>query len=147
MKSTIFWGTTPCSPLRVDRRFEGTYSLHLQGKKKAGQETSVKAGGKHGFACFDPEDEGDVFLRNVGRLSTDYMAYSSSVRVLCSAHGKKTTTYISVYKSKFNKCVGIKRDRLCGLVVRVSGYRSRGPGFDPRFSEKQRIWNGVHSAS
>jgi hypothetical protein len=22
--------------------------------------------------------------------------------------------------------------RLCGLVVRVSGYRSRGPGFDPR---------------
>jgi hypothetical protein len=21
-------------------------------------------------------------------------------------------------------------DRLCGLVVRVSGYRSRGPGFD-----------------
>jgi len=24
------------------------------------------------------------------------------------------------------------KDRLCGLVVRVSGYRSRGPGFDPR---------------
>jgi hypothetical protein len=23
-------------------------------------------------------------------------------------------------------------DRLCGLVVRVSGYRSRGPGFDYR---------------
>ena len=25
-----------------------------------------------------------------------------------------------------------KIDRLCGLVVRVSGYRYRGPGFDPR---------------
>ena len=25
-----------------------------------------------------------------------------------------------------------KKDRLCGLVVRVSGYRYRGPGFDPR---------------
>ena len=25
-----------------------------------------------------------------------------------------------------------KRDRLCGLVVRVSGYTYRGPGFDPR---------------
>ena len=25
-----------------------------------------------------------------------------------------------------------RRDRLCGLVVRVSGYRYRGPGFDPR---------------
>jgi len=24
------------------------------------------------------------------------------------------------------------KDRLCGLVVRVSGYRYRGPGFDPR---------------
>jgi len=23
-------------------------------------------------------------------------------------------------------------DNLCGLVVRVSGYRYRGPGFDPR---------------
>ena len=23
-------------------------------------------------------------------------------------------------------------DRLCGLVVRVSGYRYRGPGFNPR---------------
>jgi hypothetical protein len=25
-----------------------------------------------------------------------------------------------------------RRDRLCGLVVRVSGYRYRGLGFDPR---------------
>ena len=27
---------------------------------------------------------------------------------------------------------GMAIDRLCGLVVRVSGYRYRGPGFDPR---------------
>jgi hypothetical protein len=26
----------------------------------------------------------------------------------------------------------VVRDRLCGLVVRVSGYRYRGLGFDPR---------------
>jgi hypothetical protein len=26
----------------------------------------------------------------------------------------------------------IQCDRLCGLVVRVPGYRSRGPGFDSR---------------
>jgi len=26
----------------------------------------------------------------------------------------------------------ITEDRLCGLVVRVSGYRYRGPRFDPR---------------
>ena len=37
------------------------------------------------------------------------------------------------------------QDRLCGLVVRVSGYRYRGPGFDPR--RYQWVWNGVHSAS
>ena len=28
--------------------------------------------------------------------------------------------------------VRLFEDRLCGLVVRVSGYRYRGPGFDPR---------------
>jgi hypothetical protein len=30
-------------------------------------------------------------------------------------------------------CVLFYEDRLCGLVVRVSGYRSGGPGFDSRF--------------
>jgi hypothetical protein len=42
-----------------------------------------------------------------------------------------------------------KVDRLCGLVVIVPGYRSRGPGSIPcttRFSEKYWAWNGVHSA-
>jgi hypothetical protein len=31
MKSrpTIFWGTKPCSPLKVNRRFGGTYRLRL----------------------------------------------------------------------------------------------------------------------
>ena len=29
-------------------------------------------------------------------------------------------------------CDSGTRDRLCGIVVRVSGYRYRGPGFDPR---------------
>jgi hypothetical protein len=41
-------------------------------------------------------------------------------------------------------------DLLCGIVVRVPGYRSRGPGSIPgstRFSEKQWVWNVVHSAS
>jgi hypothetical protein len=32
-------------------------------------------------------------------------------------------------------------DRLCGLVVRVPGYRSRGLG-----SEKLWVWNRVHSS-
>jgi hypothetical protein len=40
-------------------------------------------------------------------------------------------------------------DRLCGPVVRVPGYRSRGPGSIPgaaTCSEKKWVWNGVHSA-
>jgi hypothetical protein len=43
-----------------------------------------------------------------------------------------------------------KEERLCGLVIRVPCYRSRGPGSIPgasRFSNKQWIWNGVHSDS
>jgi len=28
--------------------------------------------------------------------------------------------------------IGVYVDRLCGLVVGVSGYRYSGPGFDPR---------------
>jgi hypothetical protein len=41
-------------------------------------------------------------------------------------------------------------DRLCDLEVSVLGYKSRRPGSIPsatRFSEKQWVWNGVHSAS
>jgi hypothetical protein len=44
----------------------------------------------------------------------------------------------------------IYHDRLCGLVVRVPGYRYSGPGSIPgatRYSEKQWVWNGIHSAS
>jgi hypothetical protein len=43
-----------------------------------------------------------------------------------------------------------RRKQVYGLVVRVPGYRSRGLGSIPcatRFSEKQWVWNGIHSAS
>jgi hypothetical protein len=33
MKSIVFWDITPCSPLRFNRRFGGTYHLHLQGRR------------------------------------------------------------------------------------------------------------------
>jgi hypothetical protein len=32
----------------------------------------------------------------------------------------------------FKEAVYLAVDRLCGLVVRVPGYRSKGPGFDSR---------------
>jgi hypothetical protein len=43
-----------------------------------------------------------------------------------------------------------KNDCFYGLVVKVPGHRSTGPGSIPdatRFSEKLWVWNGVHSAS
>jgi hypothetical protein len=46
MKSSIFWDITPCSLLKVNRSFGGTYRLHLQGWKISRARTSVKAGGK-----------------------------------------------------------------------------------------------------
>jgi hypothetical protein len=33
MKSSIFWDITPCSPMNFNRRFGGTYRLHLQGRR------------------------------------------------------------------------------------------------------------------
>jgi hypothetical protein len=34
--------------------------------------------------------------------------------------------------SSFLPILELKKDRLCGLVVRVSVHRSRGPGFESR---------------
>jgi hypothetical protein len=67
MKSTIFWDITPCSPLKVNRRFGGKCYLYRQGRR------IIQAGFLLGFV-FDHEDGSDIFLRNVGWLSTDYTA-------------------------------------------------------------------------
>jgi hypothetical protein len=44
---------------------------------------------------------------------------------------------------------GLLCDRLCGLVVRILGYRSGGPGSIPGTTRKKSngVWNGVHSPS
>jgi hypothetical protein len=56
MKSSAFWDITPCSLSKVKRR------CHL-----------LLAGFLLGF-FFDPEEEGDVLLRNIGYISTDHTA-------------------------------------------------------------------------
>jgi hypothetical protein len=73
MKSTIFWDITPCSPLSVNRRFEGTYRHHLQGRKISWARNQRESRWQAEL-CFDPEDGGDIFLRNVGWPSRDYTA-------------------------------------------------------------------------
>jgi hypothetical protein len=46
---------------------------------------------------------------------------------------------MTIYASKIFTIISDKKDCLCGLVVRVAGYRSKGPGSIPgatRFFEK-----------
>jgi hypothetical protein len=60
MDVAIFWDMAPSSPY-ANRRFGGTYHRHLQSRNSAEQE------------ILDPENWGDMFLRNVGS-QTDYTA-------------------------------------------------------------------------
>jgi hypothetical protein len=50
LKNTIFWDITPCSPLKVNRRFGGTYRLNLQGRKISRARNQRESGwqGEHG---------------------------------------------------------------------------------------------------
>jgi hypothetical protein len=61
MRSSIFWGITPCSPFTVNWRFGGTFA------------TCFRTGFLLG-PFFDPVDDGDMFLRNIGWLSLDCTA-------------------------------------------------------------------------
>jgi len=54
------------------------------------------------------------------------VAEVGSVLFLITDHACKECRLLDLRKLAYVK------DRLCGLVVRVSGYRYRGPGFDPR---------------
>jgi hypothetical protein len=61
---------------------------------------------------------------------------------------KKTQVIAFKNSLKVINISGNLKDRLCGLVVRVLGYRSGGPGSIPSTTKKKSwVWNGVHSAS
>jgi hypothetical protein len=83
MKRIIFWVITQFSPLKVNRRFRGTYR-QLQGRISWVLATYVLAG--IFLRLFDPEDRGDMFLWNVGWLSTDYTALYTTTAVRTSNH-------------------------------------------------------------
>jgi hypothetical protein len=80
-KSSIFWDITPCSPLKAKWRFGGTYGLHLARlkmklwKKSAWsrQQAQFLVGFLLGLLIY-LEDGCDMYLWNIGLLSTDYTA-------------------------------------------------------------------------
>jgi hypothetical protein len=79
---------------------------------------------------FSHEGGNNIFIRNVSWIPADYYAL----------HPRRVEFSIVLKYA----------DRLCGLVVRDSGYRSRGLGSIPgatKFYEKKWVWNGVLSAS
>jgi hypothetical protein len=62
----------PCSPVKVNARFGGTYRLSHQVRR-----ISVFCRHRGSFLLdlqFDLEDGDGIFLRIVGSLSSDYMA-------------------------------------------------------------------------
>jgi hypothetical protein len=56
MKSSIFWDISPCSPLKVNRRFGETYRLNLQNRRISHVRNQSETGGNQ-----KTEDE---FLHN-----------------------------------------------------------------------------------
>jgi hypothetical protein len=116
MKSTIFWDVTPCCLLSCNRRFGGTYRLHLQGQAGGKLATCLLAGSCWNY-FFGPEDGGDMFLRNVGCNSKDYMTsyprrwYSLSLFV-CYL----TTLWVSRLHTVNNRMVN-ENGAICGVRI------------------------------
>jgi hypothetical protein len=69
VKCCVFWDIPPCSSLKVNQRFGGTYHFHLQVRKIS------PARNQH-------ESRFDIFLQNSGRLSRDYTALNPEDRTL-----------------------------------------------------------------
>jgi hypothetical protein len=73
-----------------------------------------------------------------------HILYNRHIHIHCVPHTYFLNKYLGTERQKQNKLRGFSpqgkyTDRLCGLMVRVPGYRSRGTGSIPgatRFSEK-----------
>jgi hypothetical protein len=61
MKGSIFCDVTPCTSLKITRRFGGT-CVSVEGQDK--QKPNMKYAASRTW--LDPEDGGDMFFRNVG---------------------------------------------------------------------------------
>jgi hypothetical protein len=82
MNRSVFWDTTPCGSLKVYRRFGETFRLYLQSRRislvRNQSESRWQISAFKLDFCLTYSStlnmETDIFLRNVGGLSTDYTA-------------------------------------------------------------------------
>jgi hypothetical protein len=81
LKGSVFLDVTKCNPLKVNRRFRGTYRFHLQdgrinqARNQLERVNLLIAYFNASFLLvffFDFEERCDMFLRNVGWFATDY---------------------------------------------------------------------------
>jgi hypothetical protein len=71
--STTFWDISPCSPLKINRRFEKHIASTFRVEEFCFYFRTLLG------LFIDPEDGGDIFLRNIYWVSADYTAlYSRS---------------------------------------------------------------------
>jgi hypothetical protein len=114
LKSTIFWYITPCSPFRVNRRFVGTYHLHLHGRKINKQQTSVKAGSKQspGYLKMEAICSTETSV-DIQRTTRRYIPEDST---LYNHRCENLKSYILVLSSKV-KCFHISERKIFGKVM------------------------------
>jgi hypothetical protein len=74
-------------------------------------------------------------------LGADFVTWQTNCRKYHRMDGKRSSLFLELrlrewllmghtWPNSFSSLVDYHSNRLCGLVVRVSGYRSRAPGFD-----------------
>jgi hypothetical protein len=121
--NTVFCVVTPCSSERA-RRFRGTYRLHLKGRRVSKQAYLTLTPAFVGFLLcllFNPEDVGDMFLRNVW-LSPNYKTDSCRCRNGLSSFIKIVdflTNWVNVGFSRMDNLYGVRQFRFLYFPVRL----------------------------
>jgi hypothetical protein len=112
-----------CSPLKVNRRFEGTCRLHLEGQRINQARKHSEEGTKQSFTVL-------YFLAYSSTLKMESIRSSETL----VDFQRNTRSYIPEGRNLHSpRCENLKSYILFScplLVVTVPAYRSRGPGFD-----------------